>query len=714
MKAQTRKILLTIGMIVKNEEKYLEGCLKALQPLRDAVPSELIITDTGSTDRTIEIAQQYADQVLFFEWNNNFSDARNVALKAARGEWFLYLDADEWLDDPAELVAFLKKSPKSVENASIVMRNYSNEDGSLFQDFTPARLVRNRPEYHFVGKVHELIPVAATPVNINTLVHHYGYQDRDAQLEKSKNRNLPLLLEMLEETTPDVHLYMQLARECASVKEVDRALEFSLKAIEAAKKEPLPYFSRAAHHDYFNLMFVYSMPDRLLEEAPAYYESVKDKPCTSDIDAYYMLAVTYFEKNRHQEAAETCKQYFHAVSAYEKNELDTGDMDCVALIYNGEPAIQTMIAVQTSALKNLGRFAEALKNTYRFDFTVINKHTRVMFEILLICAAGADVYQDIVWLYQLLSQPQASDEIKVNFELFKQVWEETARKYPKIIYGVAPLMEKELPDDFFGLMLRLHTANAKGEMSDELIQKAFSLAPKEDPMKGVILGYAIKWKKDLTPFIQTIKLEEAAIYLKVAATVFPEIAQYISDYYLERPLLQDLDSLRWEIYMSGQALTAQTDNQDKFLPLFERYCRNIGNLTFMLFNASFLNADLCKHLPITYRFGYWSNLACKEKDKGNIPGYLKMLERAGEEYPVYLPYVKASVTAVKDDLERQKAKDQEAERIRAQVKALIRNMIAKGQFVQAQQALDSYTKIAPNDEEILSLRLQIENKGIPS
>ena len=89
------ELRLTIGLIVKNEEKTLGKCLAALKELRNEVPSELIVTDTGSTDRTVEIACGYTENVLHFDWCDDFAAARNTGLSAAKGEWFLFLDADE-------------------------------------------------------------------------------------------------------------------------------------------------------------------------------------------------------------------------------------------------------------------------------------------------------------------------------------------------------------------------------------------------------------------------------------------------------------------------------------------------------------------------------------------------------------------------------------------------------------------------------------------
>ena len=72
-------MLLSIVMMVKNEEKYLDKTLYSLQNLMNDIDSELIILDTGSTDKTIDIAKKYTQNVYFEKWNNNFSDMRNIS-----------------------------------------------------------------------------------------------------------------------------------------------------------------------------------------------------------------------------------------------------------------------------------------------------------------------------------------------------------------------------------------------------------------------------------------------------------------------------------------------------------------------------------------------------------------------------------------------------------------------------------------------------------
>ena len=73
-------MLLSIGMMVKNEEKNLDKCLSSVMPLVDNLGAELIIVDTGSEDKTVEIAKKYTDKLYFHKWNNDFSAMRNITI----------------------------------------------------------------------------------------------------------------------------------------------------------------------------------------------------------------------------------------------------------------------------------------------------------------------------------------------------------------------------------------------------------------------------------------------------------------------------------------------------------------------------------------------------------------------------------------------------------------------------------------------------------
>ena len=88
--------LLTIGMIFRDDIRSLKRCLEALRPLRDALPCELVMADTGSVDGSREIAVRYADILFDFPWVDDFSAARNAVMDRATGKWFLTVDSDEY------------------------------------------------------------------------------------------------------------------------------------------------------------------------------------------------------------------------------------------------------------------------------------------------------------------------------------------------------------------------------------------------------------------------------------------------------------------------------------------------------------------------------------------------------------------------------------------------------------------------------------------
>lgn len=211
------KPMLSIGMIVKNEEQKLEKCLKALQPLRDAVACELVIADTGSTDGTRTIAEQYADFVFDFPWVNDFSAARNAVMDKCTGLWYLTVDADEYLDaNVSELVSFLTSpDAKQTDVGYIIVRNYNTADmvpGDC-NDFFALRMARMQPGIRYTGTIHESLQVpSGKSVRFfsKTILHHDGYAWKtEAEARAKMQRNLELLEKALEQQPNNARILTQ-------------------------------------------------------------------------------------------------------------------------------------------------------------------------------------------------------------------------------------------------------------------------------------------------------------------------------------------------------------------------------------------------------------------------------------------------------------------------------------------------------------------------
>lgn len=199
---------LTVSMIVRDAEAFLPACLESVRALKP----EIVIADTGSTDRTMEIAARFGARLIQIPWRNDFAEARNRALAEATGEWILSLDADEQLDATAaaRIPALLEN--KAVAGFQVSIRNYVNSVNERIWDEAPKpndsllasadaypafveheniRLFRRSPEIYFVGRVHEGVgprirEIHGTLGRANFFIHHFGFVI-DAAAKARKN-----------------------------------------------------------------------------------------------------------------------------------------------------------------------------------------------------------------------------------------------------------------------------------------------------------------------------------------------------------------------------------------------------------------------------------------------------------------------------------------------------------------------------------------------
>src|SRR5260221_12838825 len=235
----TKGLTVTLTMIVKDEEEMLPGCLEAVHGAVD----EIVIVDTGSTDRTVEIAESFGAKVVNFSWNGSFSDARNVSLHHATSDWVLYLDADEHLvpDDAAQLRTLLGRTRR--EACYLVETNYTGgEDSGSSVAHLALRLFRRRPEYRFEGRVHEqktqtmptFLPERFETTAIR--MRHYGYLKSRISAREKSQRNIELLEQEAKES-PTPFVDFNLGSEYIALGEFERARTHLDRAWDALQHE---------------------------------------------------------------------------------------------------------------------------------------------------------------------------------------------------------------------------------------------------------------------------------------------------------------------------------------------------------------------------------------------------------------------------------------------------------------------------------------------
>jgi tetratricopeptide (TPR) repeat protein len=210
---------------------------------------QIVVVDTGSTDRTVEIAKEYGAEVHPFTWCDDFSAARNAALEHATGDWVLSLDADEELSAQGRDALRRHLADSAVMAWRLPLMDVGKEaDG---RSFVP-RLFRNAPGFCFTGRVHEQIFTAVDRQRAQwgldnrlgeALLLHHGYTDEAMRDRNKVERNLRLLEQAVTEQPGDPHLLMNLGLELSRSGREAEALERYREAFEilsALPKDQIP------------------------------------------------------------------------------------------------------------------------------------------------------------------------------------------------------------------------------------------------------------------------------------------------------------------------------------------------------------------------------------------------------------------------------------------------------------------------------------------
>nr|WP_051527278.1 glycosyltransferase family 2 protein [[Eubacterium] cellulosolvens] len=285
--SQKKRLRFSQVMITKNEEANIERALSWGKEIFD----EQIVVDTGSTDRTVEIAKRLGARVVFFAWINDFAAAKNYAIEQATGDWICILDADEYFtEDQAKRIPDLIRMAD--ESGNEILETYVvNLDGQngIINKHLGLRIIKNEKELRYHGAIHEELGRSdGRSANVFCLIEklcfmHTGYAEEIYRKKQESNRNYLLIKSRLDENPDDPNMWGYLGDDLFGRKKIEEAEAAYKKAIELYPEE-IPAYSQRAKWTFTSILRVLcelSKEDELYD----YYHAAKSVfPGEADFD----------------------------------------------------------------------------------------------------------------------------------------------------------------------------------------------------------------------------------------------------------------------------------------------------------------------------------------------------------------------------------------------------------------------------------------------
>jgi len=313
-------------MIVKNEEKNIRQALS----WGKGVLFEQIVVDTGSTDKTVEIAKEMGAKVYNFSWIDDFSAAKNFAIQQAKGNWIAFLDADEYFlpEDAKKLLPSLEYLERTTNSSSLphmikLAWIHLDDSGKQMAVGVQYRIFRNDPKLRYRGRIHEYLALTdgsklySCDATDTLAIFHTGYASEEFAKKKKSDRNIFMVQRELEEDPKNYMMWGYLGDSLLAAQRLEEAEE----AYERATEDP----NANIEIERKNYCFANWLKVKCIREVDSdedfmvVYQRAKSYGCnTPDVD--YMTGRWFYNKGDEEKARYYFEQALHLLDIYKGND----------------------------------------------------------------------------------------------------------------------------------------------------------------------------------------------------------------------------------------------------------------------------------------------------------------------------------------------------------------------------------------------------------
>ncbi len=660
---------LTISLLASRQIVSVRKCLNSLLPILIEIPSELVAVDTSEDTLIRQLLLQYTPHVIPFHWCNDFSKARNAGIQAARGEWFLFIDDDEWFEDPGEIITFFTSGEYlQYKSARYVVRNYTDWTGLNYIDASLNRMARLMPETKFLNPIHEFLSPFSEPTKtFSAYVHHYGYAGKTVY--SKTGRNIPMLKKELQEKEPTTHNYLQLAQEYMSTHDYKKAEIYAKKAIDIEyPRDDLGKSWCIAFLPY--LIYVQKEYQRAWETGK---KMLRHPQCSelASLRLYTDLVAICEDLGNHE------KDIIVYVKAYYQQLCR---MD----------AHPERWAEQVAGVLGEQHIKEGKDYLYFIGFK-----------------AAIKVKDSESALFFLKCFPWENDDIKKLYPNFLAILKIEKDKE----FFLNLFINLDLSDP---LVYMLKSIAAWEEKKLEHSRKYFRLAVESQEtyllMEAALLSFRSKGEISLEPLLShtdIFQLENICAYLTGNAEA-DELSSWI---FLTKSYLSDfpVQSLRLLMALQAKRLVEGVLNiEDNILcEEIEQYCRWTITYTTSVYSEDFLSSSHNDFLPPYYRFALQLEDAFKDLKNANYPQVLQRLRKSIYIYKPFCGVIRRMLSIIADEINQPEQANPEFLALGAQVKNIVRSLIQENRYEDAQPFIQQLSTLLPKDLEVVRLRQEL-------
>ena len=399
---------ISLCMIVKNEEENLSNCLNSVQNLVD----EMIVVDTGSTDKTKQIATDLGAKVYDYSWQDNFAEARNYALQFVQTDWVLVLDADEVLNP--NIIPLLKTVIQEENN--LVVNLIRHEIGALSSPYSSlSRLFRRHPQIKFSRPYHALIDDSVVAlrqaeshwqiVHLDDIaIEHYGYQPQVIASQDKTQRAKKAMESYLAEHPDDAYVCSKLGSLYIDIGEFKKGLKLLKTGLKSNSADNATTFEL-----HYHLANAYVKGQQPILAVKNYQRAIAQPiPEKLKLGAYHNYASLCYQQ----------KDYNNAISLYQ---------NCL-LIEPKFPLVYYNLGLTYRAIGKISEAIEAYQNCLQYN-------------------------PNYPWAYQNLAILQYKQgQIEKSIQSFQQAYSLHRQQNPRLA--------EELQQELTSMGIELHTTNS--------------------------------------------------------------------------------------------------------------------------------------------------------------------------------------------------------------------------------------------------------------